>query len=184
MPSGVYNSSNRRGGVKGKSGVYPKSENHRKKISDTLKEKYQKGYLKSSFTTMRYWLGRKHTFKNPEERSRKISEARKKYFQIHKPWNWKEDRSLLKKQNRRNDPAYVDWRKRVWLRDNFKCRINNSDCSGRIEAHHILGWSKYPELRYEINNGITLCQAHHPRKRVDEQRLIPMFQELVVGQTH
>ncbi len=35
------------------------------------------------------------------------------------------------------------------------------------------------ELRYEVNNGIALCQFHHPRKRADEQRLILTFQGLV-----
>ena len=30
-----------------------------------------------------------------------------------------------------------------------------------IRAHHILPW-RIVELRYNINNGITLCQFHHP----------------------
>lgn len=60
-----------------------------------------------------------------------------------------------------------------------KSRIYNIDCSGQIEAHHILGWKSYPELRYETNNGITLCHAHHPRKREDEAKLSPYFQKLV-----
>lgn len=93
--------------------------------------------------------------------------------------NYYQDRSLLKKKQERNDPAYFEWRKKVWLRDNFKCKIANEYCDGRIEAHHILGWSEYPELRYEINNGITLCHAHHPRKRAEEKRLQSEFQALV-----
>lgn len=181
MPSGIYHSSNRKGGQKGRSGTYLKSIEHRQKISETLKKRYKDG-LKSSFTWMNYWKGKKRTYKNPEERKKKISEALKGKFIKEKHWNWKIDRSLLKKENRRNDPSYIDWRNRVWSRDNFKCRISNTDCNGRIEAHHILGWSSYPELRYNINNGITLCHAHHPRKRIDEQRLMPVFQELVVGQ--
>ena len=68
---------------------------------------------------------------------------------------------------------------RVWLRDNFKCKIADQNCKGRIEAHHILGWTAYPELRYQLNNGITLCHAHHPRKRAEEKRLIPTFNELL-----
>ena len=36
-----------------------------------------------------------------------------------------------------------------------------------------------PKLRYEINNGITLYHAHHLRKRAEEKRLAPIFQELV-----
>ena len=94
-------------------------------------------------------------------------------------WNWRDDRDSLKKENRRNDPAYVAWAREVKVRDGFICRINNEDCSGSVVAHHILSWSKFPELRYKINNGITLCHAHHPRKRVDEQRLIPILKGLV-----
>ena len=100
-----------------------------------------------------------------------------------KPWNWIEDRSLLKRygddNKDRRSYAYTNWRTQVWLRDKFKCRIANRDCDGRIEAHHILSYKGHPELRYEINNGITLCHAHHPRRRAEEKRLIPIFKELV-----
>lgn len=92
---------------------------------------------------------------------------------------WIKDRTKLKKKQIRNDSAYGYWRRMVWLRDNFKCKIGDSDCKGRIEAHHILSWTNYPKLRYEINNGITLCHYHHPRKRTEENRLSPYFQELL-----
>ena len=84
-----------------------------------------------------------------------------------------------KENQQRNDSAYKVWRNNVLKRDKTKCRIANGDCSGYLIVHHILGWSNYPELRYQINNGITLCQAHHPLKRAEEKRLIPIFQELV-----
>ena len=92
---------------------------------------------------------------------------------------YKLDRTTLAKKQERNDMAYKEWRKNVWLRDGFKCKIDNDDCFGRIEAHHILTWNQYTELRYEVNNGITLCHAHHPKKRAEEKRLIPVFQGLV-----
>jgi hypothetical protein len=76
---------------------------------------------------------------------------------------WIKDRTQLKRYDNdakdRRSYAYTDWRKNVWTRDNWKCKINNQDCKGQILAHHILGWKQYPELRYNINNGITLCQA-------------------------
>ena len=93
--------------------------------------------------------------------------------------NWIVDRTKLVKRQERNDSAYENWRSSVWKRDNWKCRMMNKDCNGRIEAHHILGWIEYPELRYEINNGITLCHAHHPRKRAEEKQLAPFFMGLI-----
>lgn len=93
--------------------------------------------------------------------------------------NWIADRSLLLKKQERNDSAYKEWRMSVWKRDEFKCRVMSHECRGRLEAHHILSWSEHPELRYNINNGITLCHAHHPRRRAEEKRLVPFFMDLV-----
>lgn len=125
--------------------------------------------------------GKKHTDKWKELMSQKM--IGKKYPQTSgkNHWRWKEDRTQLcriSKQGERRTSTYFNWRKEVWKRDNYQCRINNCDCKGKIIAHHILSWKDYPELRYEINNGITLCQAHHPRKRAEEKRLIPFFQGL------
>ncbi len=121
-------------------------------------------------------LGKKHSI-----------ETRKKMSLAHpkgelSPY-WIKDRTQLKRFNDtakdRRSYAYIDWRKSVWVRDSYKCRIGNKDCNGRIEVHHILSYTEYPELRYEITNGITLCHAHHPRKRAEEKRLEPYFKELV-----
>lgn len=82
-------------------------------------------------------------------------------------------------KNERNDPAYHFWVKKVKKRDKNQCTFKGQNCSGYNIVHHIKSWTKYPELRYKINNGITLCQFHHPRKREDERKLIPVFQNLV-----
>jgi len=93
---------------------------------------------------------------------------------------WKEDRTTLRVNEKKHlDGQYRDWMKSVKDRDNWKCQIADENCKGRLEAHHILNWMDFPELRYEINNGITLCLAHHPRGRTKEKRLESYFQELV-----
>ena len=94
--------------------------------------------------------------------------------------HWIGDRSKLAKKQERNDSAYKEWRTKVCGRDNWKCKIADKNCDGKVVVHHILPWAKFPELRYELNNGITLCQFHHPRKRNDEMILSPYFQELVM----
>lgn len=94
-------------------------------------------------------------------------------------YNWIKDRSILQK-NKKNDPEYLQWVKRIKKRDNKKCLINNKDCCGRLEVHHILGWAEHPELRYNDNNGITVCKFHHPKKKDEVIKSIPFFQSLIV----
>lgn len=122
-----------------------------------------------------WMLGKKHT----EETRKKISESRKGKNCGEECWNYVKDRSKLAKQEERNGNRHKEWSRKVKNRDNWKCRINNKDCQGKVIAHHILPWSSFPELRYIINNGITLCHFHHPKKRDDEKRQIPTFKKLV-----
>lgn len=98
-----------------------------------------------------------------------------------KNYRWIKNRNEIVGRHNRSfhDSEYKQWVLNVRNRDNWKCKISNGDCSGRLETHHILGWKSHPKLRYEVNNGITLCHFHHPRKRNDEMRLSPYFQELI-----
>lgn len=110
-----------------------------------------------------------------EETRRKMGEARKG----EKNWRWIVNRDELVRRNR-SDSRSVEWRKSVFERDLFKCRAFYGECRGQLESHHILPWRDYESERYNINNGITLCHAHHPRKRAEENLLIPVFQGLVI----
>lgn len=151
--------------------------------SETMKRNYASGkrvhpMLGKKFSKeSRLKMSLSHIGHKPSEESRqKMSESRKG----EKHWNYKKDRSTLKRRdNRRDDMYYKDWRSAVYKRDNFKCRLLSEECKGKIEAHHIFRWSEYPTLRYVITNGITLCRFHHPLKVEEEKRLIPIFQELV-----
>lgn len=109
------------------------------------------------------------------------SETRKKLSDMKKGskhWNWKGGTNNRDVHSLYN-PEYVDWRSKVLKRDLFKCRLANEKCLGGLQVHHILPWRDYPDMRYEISNGISLCHAHHPRKRAEEKRLVPLFKELV-----
>ena len=122
---------------------------------------------------------------------KKSEETRKRMSEAHKGYIFTEEhlKNLSKSHLRygdkpverqeRNDSAYWNWAMTIKRRDNWKCKISNEDCRGKVVAHHILPWKDYPELRYKVNNGITLCQAHHPKVRAEEKRLIPFFQGLV-----
>ncbi len=62
----------------------------------------------------------------------------------------------------RGSLEYVVWRNEVWKRDYWKCRICEKKClKGNIVAHHIKEFANYPELRFCIENGLTLCRSCH-----------------------
>ena len=137
-------------------------------------------------------LGKKHS----EETKRKISIAHKGMpntskgkkrpeYTGERSWKWIKDRSqLARTRNIRGDSGEsVIWTRKVKNRDNWKCKKANNDCVGILEAHHILTVKDFPELRYDINNGITLCKYHHPRKRMEAKRLVPFLQRLIIN-TH
>lgn len=115
------------------------------------------------------------------ETIKKLSESHIGKFCGEKHPQWIKDRTKLSRCGEKQGFEYNKWRKEVYTRDNWKCRIFNGDCIGRIEAHHIFNWVDYPELRYEVGNGITLCHYHHPLKWEEEIKLSPYFKELING---
>lgn len=64
----------------------------------------------------------------------------------------------------RESKEYSNWRRDVFIRDRFTCQ-NCGITHTYIEAHHIKPFSKFPELRLDINNGLTLCEECHNKTK-------------------
>lgn len=62
----------------------------------------------------------------------------------------------------RRSTRYKLWRKAVYERDNYTCQICFK-IGGELNADHIKPWALYPELRFDLNNGRTLCVSCHRR---------------------
>lgn len=61
----------------------------------------------------------------------------------------------------RASKEFKAWRKSVFKRDNYTCQKCGSKSTGNLEAHHIKDFALYPELRLDINNGLSLCKDCH-----------------------
>ena len=68
--------------------------------------------------------------------------------------------------------AFARWRKEVYKRDGYVCQVCGA--KGEIKAHHILSWKDYPELRFELENGITLCYDCHKKLHKGKTRNNPL----------
>lgn len=108
-----------------------RSENTKKRISRTLKKKGIKPPRPPKESLCR---GEKH------------------------PW-WKGGITPVNELIRKS-PEYKLWRSSVFQRDNFTC-IWCGVKDKTIQADHIKPFSLYPELRFAIDNGRTLCAKCH-----------------------
>jgi hypothetical protein len=82
------------------------------------------------------------------------------YWKLTKPTP--EEASLTtREQNEliRKSPEYREWRIAVLKRDGFKCQW--CDETHNLEVDHIYPFAFFPELRFDVRNGRTLCQRHH-----------------------
>lgn len=88
------------------------------------------------------WLSAPHF--QPEEASPR--------FKVGRPPN----------QRDRGRYAAKKFRKLVLDRDGHTCQVCGSK-HGRMFAHHIKSWDDFPELRYVLGNGQTMCKRCHER---------------------
>ncbi len=79
----------------------------------------------------------------------------------------------------RGTTEYGEWRLMVYGRDNYTCQM----CGQRgvyFHAHHILPCRDYPELKYSVDNGITLCaEICHRMTYNKEMDYADMFKSIV-----
>lgn len=62
----------------------------------------------------------------------------------------------------RSTKEYTNWRLAVFERDGFAC-VGCNQIGGKLHAHHILMFSKYPKMRFVLENGVTLCEKCHKK---------------------
>ncbi len=117
-------------------------------------------------------LGNSHTkgHKLTKEHREKISKAVKgekhplygKHHPIsgEKHYNWKG--GITEKNHAlRESLEYKLWRKAVFERDNYMCVVGGKSHGNKLNADHIKPFAYFPELRFAIDNGSTLCVKCH-----------------------
>ena len=88
--------------------------------------------------------------------------ARKKMSEAKigkKHWNWQggisRDYKII-----RHSIEFRLWREAVFARDNWTCQKTGIK-GWKLHPHYIQNFSQYPELRFAIDNGITLSEKAH-----------------------
>lgn len=129
----------------------------RKKISDTLKKKgivppSHKGIKASEKTKLKMSIARRG--------KRKSEDFRKKISGINHP-AWKGGIISINEKIRKS-LEYKLWRRAVFERDKYTC-VWCKQKGGNLNADHIKPFALFPELRFALDNGRTLCIECHKR---------------------
>ena len=131
-------------------------------------------------------------FKYPKSESFRIFMRNRnlqlKHWQGDKNPNWKG--GITKEFPRLLKAEYKDWRRKIFERDKFTCIIcgeknfKNKGKTTYLEAHHIKSWKDFPELRYDLDNGQTLCLNCHnnTRRELIKQVIFGLYGELPDGE--
>ena len=138
------------------------------KIHRSPKTEFKKGHQVPDEWTEKnvaWHLGKRRSI----ETKNKIREHSAKYWlgktgnQVgERHWNWKGGISPISVKIR-DSGEYARWRWAVFRRDDYTCQIcgRKKEVSGKLTADHILPFSMFPELRFVVSNGRTLCRECH-----------------------
>ena len=111
----------------------------------------------------------------------KVYERKRKKTKSKKRRKAKSTTSQSKMERLRHSKAWARWRAAVYRRDDYTCQLCHAT-KVYIEPHHILMKAKYPELVFNIDNGVTLCWKCH-RYETDlhngNQQMIKKLQRVV-----
>lgn len=67
----------------------------------------------------------------------------------------------------RRSGKYRTWKRHVLKRDEYRCQRCGSE--QELCVHHIKPFADYPELRYSVDNGVTLCKECHRMEHKSER---------------
>lgn len=80
-----------------------------------------------------------------------------------------------------SEDVYKRFTQDVKKRDKRQCQMPGCKSKSRLQVHHIKMWSSAASLRYEADNGITLCKTCHDSIKNKEKQYEKLFREIVDG---
>jgi len=129
-------------------------QRNKKKISSNASFNYQNNKEKKKQYGREYYAKNKVLKVLPTKKQLEYWKS----LREKKPWNFLGISSENKMQ--RNCADYALFRRMCFERDNFICQKTGIS-GGELEVHHINNFADFPELRFDVSNGITLSKQSH-----------------------
>lgn len=85
----------------------------------------------------------------------------------------------IKKISKKRITVSKETYNKVLKRDNYKCRLLDCTCYGKLELHHIRYRSEAKDLINEPTNCICLCTFHHKLVHSNKKKYQPILLKML-----
>ena len=75
--------------------------------------------------------------------------------------NWDSSKTDEERENGRSNNCYINFTNNVFKRDKYTCQCCGDNKGHNLNAHHLDGWNWCIDKRFDIDNGVTLCESCH-----------------------
>lgn len=147
-----------------KNSNYKKTDEHKQKIGEANRIKMLEKWKDPEY---RKRMSEVHKgYKYPKDRISATkgkpawNKGLKGYMSGEKHWNWQGGKVEALKVLR-NSLDYKQWRKTVFERDDYTCQCCGKRDGSELQADHVKPFAFFPELRFAVENGRTLCVECH-----------------------
>ena len=142
------------------------SEEQRKKQVAEAHKKAKEIAAKGENTLQLAWKeNREEMLVKAKQWGKRLAETRRyngmKGITGEKHHNWNPNKSKPERVKERKTAEAYEWTRQIYERDNYVCQICGYSKGKILVAHHLNSYADYPNLRYELKNGITLCEPCH-----------------------
>lgn len=144
------------------------AERSRNKMNELWKDEDYKRLMSERKTELNKKMWENEEYREAQKEKAKLQWQQDGYREAHSGdnhWNYNdnitdEEREFRKDKRQVGDLKYKQWSKQIKEQANFICDICGQH-GYDLNSHHLNSWNAYKEQRYDLANGVCLCDKCH-----------------------
>ena len=129
-------------------------EQYRQKMSDSAKSQWDEPQFR--------WFMQEQAWNQWQDEDFRQMQKEKPVLRGENHPRYNHDLTNNDRKKRRLIPEYNEWKNKVKERDNYTCKVCGKH-GGKLCSHHLDGYNWCKEKRFDVENGVCLCDECHTK---------------------